>query len=347
MNSSNATEPSISELMQQHMDNLTKPVGSFGNLEQYALKLSEIQQRVPPSVGRKAVFVFAGDHGITEEKVSLYPREVTCQMVLNFIGGGAAINVLARHCGFDVSVVDAGVDADLRHAKIIDKKVARGTRNFLNEPAMSEEQLSTCLENGRALAEKAVREKYDLVALGDMGIGNTSSAAALLIASGFKPEDVVDRGTGISTEALDHKRQTIMQAVRRHTPFGSPRTILQRLGGFELCAIAGFILALRERGVACIIDGFPVSTAAYMAFSIDNSITSFIFAGHRSKVRGHARILEAMGMEPILDLGMRLGEGTGAVLGGQVVDLSAKLAGEMASFDSARVSRSEEIEENY
>ncbi len=347
MNSSNATEPSISELMQQHMDNLTKPVGSLGNLEQYALKLSEIQQRVPPSVGRKAVFVFAGDHGITEEKVSLYPREVTCQMVLNFIGGGAAINVLARHCGFDVSVVDAGVDADLRHAKIIDKKVARGTRNFLNEPAMSEEQLSTCLENGRALAEKAVREKYDLVALGDMGIGNTSSAAALLIASGFKPEDVVDRGTGISTEALDHKRQTIMQAVRRHTPFGSPRTILQRLGGFELCTIAGFILALRERGVACIIDGFPVSTAAYMAFSIDNSITSFLFAGHRSKVRGHARILEAMGLEPILDLGMRLGEGTGAVLGGQVVDLSAKLAGEMASFDSARVSRSEEIEENY
>jgi nicotinate-nucleotide--dimethylbenzimidazole phosphoribosyltransferase len=180
-----------------------------------------------------------------------------------------------------------------------------------------------------------------------MGIGNTSCAAALLVASGLKAEDVVDRGTGISAEALDHKREIIVQAVRRHAPFDSPRTILQRLGGYEIGTIVGFILALRETGVACVIDGFPVSAAAYIAYRIDSSVVSFLFAGHKSKVKGHGILLEAMGLDPILDLEMRLGEGTGAVLGGQIIGLSAKLSGEMASFDSASVSRSDEIEENY
>jgi nicotinate-nucleotide--dimethylbenzimidazole phosphoribosyltransferase len=212
---------------------------------------------------------------------------------------------------------------------------------------MQAEQLETCLENGAKLAASAVEQGYDLIALGDMGIGNTSTAAALLIASGFEAQSVVDRGTGISDDNLLQKREIIERAVEKHRPFADPKDILRKVGGFEFATMAGFILGLKERRVACVIDGFPVSSAAYMACRLDPQVRRFLFAGHRSKVKGHTVILNRLQLPPLVDLQMRLGEGTGAVLGGELIYLAAKLSSEMASFQSARVSRSETVEEDY
>jgi len=337
----------IDSAMQRHLDNLTKPVGSLGELERIAARLARIQGAVPPRIGKRAVLVFAGDHGISREGVSLYPQEVTRQMVLNFVGGGAAVNVLARHCGFELFVVDTGIVEPLSGEGILDRRVGPGTADFLHEPAMSAEQLELCLRNGRELAEMTVERGYSLVALGDMGIGNTSSAAAVLVAAGLAADEVVDRGTGISEETLAHKRGVIERAVRLHRPFDAPERILQRVGGFEIATMAGYIRSLAGRGVACVIDGFPVTSAAFMAMRMEPAAGSMLFAGHRSKVRGHGRVLQAMGLKPVVDLSMRLGEGTGAVIGGHIVCLAAALAAEMASFDKAHVSRSDGREENY
>ena len=333
--------------MQQHLDNLTKPRGSLGDLETYAMKLSLIQDRVPPRIEKRISVVFAGDHGIADEGVSLYPKEVTTQMVQNFIGGGAAINVLSKHCGSDIRVVDAGIAGDVPNESVINMKVGLGTRNFAFEKAMSASELQLCLDRGAELASRIAEEGYDLVAVGDMGIANTTTAAALLAANGFSLDDVVDRGTGIDDDTLLSKRSTIENALAKHGPFTDVKDSMSCLGGFEICMIAGFILGLREKRIACVLDGFPVTTGAYLAWRIDRSISDFLFAGHKSKVKGHIVILEKMGLEPILDLNMRLGEGTGAVLGGFLVAMAAATASEMASFESAGVSRSDGDEKDY
>ncbi len=333
--------------MRNHLDNLTKPKGSLGDLEDFALRLAAIQGSVPPKVNKRINIVFAADHGITEAGVSLYPSDVTAQMVSNFLAEGAAINVLARHCGSDGRVVDAGIAGKTSAEGIIDMRIGPGTRNFAQEEAMTEGELERCLENGRLLAEKVVDEGYDLVSLGDMGIGNTTTAAALLAANGFEVDDVVDRGTGIDDDTLKHKRDVVAGSVKRHGPHKDVRDSMRCLGGFEICMITGFILGLRGKKTACVIDGFPVTAGAYLAWMIDKSVSEFLFAGHKSKVRGHDIVLKRMCLKPILDLNMRLGEGTGAVLGGFILTMGAKIASEMASFDSAGVSRSNEDEENY
>ncbi len=359
---------SIAQQMQKHLDNLTKPRGSLGRLEDLVIKFASLQERVPPRITKKAVYVFAGDHGIVEEGVSLYPQEVTYQMLLNILSGGAAINALASGAviggapAWDLITVDAGVASDttakdsvvLKIAKalppgrrFIHKKIGAGTADFLYQPAMTEADLDRAIAAGESLAEDAEQQGYELVAIGDMGIGNTSTAAALLVASGFPLKEIVDRGTGIDSETLNHKRDIIARAVERHQPFGSPRDILQRVGGYDLAMMTGLILGLRNRRIGCMIDGFPVTSAAYMAYSMDKTVTDFLFAGHLSKVRGHKPILEAMGLEPILDLGMHLGEGTGAVLAGYILELAVKTSNSMASFESAGVSDSSHEEEKY
>jgi len=356
----------IAEQMQAHLDNLTKPRGSLGRLEDLVIQLAAVQERVPPKVDKKAVYVFAGDHGIVAEGVSLYPQEVTFQMLANFLSGGAAINALASglsggedsRSAWDVVAVDAGVAADTtelqknasglpKGRRFINKKIGPGTANFLHQPAMTKEALERALKAGESLAEDASQQGYDLVAIGDMGIGNTSTAAALLVASGFPLETIVDRGTGIDNQTLAHKQRVIAQALERHSPFSSPLDILCKVGGYDLAMMAGLILGLRHRKIGCIIDGFPVTSAAYMAYSIDATVKDFLFAGHKSKVRGHGPVLSAMGLEPILDLGMHLGEGTGAVLGGYLIELAVKTSRTMASFESAGVSDSTHAEEKY
>ncbi len=338
---------SIAERMQLHLDNLTKPKGSLGDLEDFAKKLANIQGRVPPRVERKICLVFAGDHGIVQEGISLYPREVTTQMVLNFLANGAAINVMAKHCGMDIVIVDAGIAGEIDDSRVINLRVGHGTRNFAEDEAMTEQDLDLCLSHGRELAERIGGQGYDMVCIGDMGIGNTTTAAALLAANGFRVEDVVDRGTGIDDNTLSHKGEVIKASLQKHGPFSEVRDTMRCVGGYEICMIAGFILGLRDRKIACLIDGFPVTTGAYLAWRIDPSVSAFLFAGHKSKVKGHIVTLETMGLEPILDLNMRLGEGTGAVLGGFLVSMGANIACEMASFDSAGVSRSEEDEKDY
>lgn len=368
----------IASVMQAHLDDLTKPRGSLGKLEQYAARLATIQQRVPPTVRRKAVFVLAGDHGITGRGVSLYPREVTGQMVRNMMAGGAAINVLSRACGYDVCTVDTGVDADLSdlasQSSFLDMKAVRGSADFIAGPALTAPELERCLDNGRRLADIATDRGYDIVAIGDMGIGNTTSAAAILAAFGFSLDTVVDRGTGIDDTTLQTKRNVIAQGLaargfrvgsgEAHTGgTGADRTtgapvhgpdsgakaeaILAAFAGPEIATAAGLILGLRGRRIACMIDGFPVTAAAYAAWRIDPSIINYLFAGHQSKVRGHRPVLDAMGLDPIVSLDMRLGEGTGAVVGGFLVELGARIAGEMATFSSMSVSKAASEEKDY
>lgn len=344
----------VEERMIAHLDALTKPKGSLGKLEDYCVKLAAVQGRVPPRIGRKRVYVFAGDHGIVAEGVSLYPQEVTAQMVLNFLSGGAAINALAGANGWEVAAVDSGVAADFelppeeeRRARFIDRKIGRGSANFLRGPAMTAAELGSCLEAGAGLAEEAARDGCSMVAVGDMGIGNTTTAAALLVACGFEVDRVVDRGTGIDDAALERKRAIVARAARDRGPFTGPEDILAKLGGFDLAMMAGFVLGLRGRGIACVLDGFPVSAAAYMAWRIDPSVASFLFAGHLSRVSGHAPVLRAMGLDPVVALDMRLGEGTGAVIGGRIIELAAIAASEMASFAQAGVSGGSGDEKDY
>ncbi|GAB1481447.1 nicotinate-nucleotide--dimethylbenzimidazole phosphoribosyltransferase [Treponema sp.] len=333
--------------MTAQLDGLTKPRGSLGKLEDYCVKLATIQGRVPPQIRKKAVYVFASDHGVTEEGVSLYPQEVTYQMVLNFLSGGAAINALANGTGWEVIAVDAGVATVFpparelpKAARFIDKKIGLGTKNFAKEDAMSASDLQRALDAGAELAEDAVSQGYDLVAIGDMGIGNTTTAAALLVAGGLDPDLIIDRGTGIDDAMLLRKRKVILDAVASRGPYKSARDMLRAFGGFDYAMMAGFILGLEGRGIGCILDGFPVSSAAYMAYLLNKAVNSFLYSGHKSRVSGHAPLLAAMGLDPILSLDMRLGEGTGAVLGGFLVELSVKAANEMASFSQAGVSES-------
>jgi nicotinate-nucleotide--dimethylbenzimidazole phosphoribosyltransferase len=346
----------VKRSIQEHLDNLTKPKGSLGKLEDYCIKMALIQHRVPPVINKKGIYIFAGDHGIVQEGVSLYPSEVTYQMVLNFLSGGAGINALAAGTEWELAAVDAGVSAQFPgddelpprgRGRLIRKKVGPGTRNFLQEPAMTADELSRAMAAGEELAEEAAELGYDITAVGDMGIGNTTTAAAVLSASGFPTEKVVDRGTGIDDDALKLKLQVVKTAVAARGPFDGPETVLQGVGGYDLAMMTGFILGLKGKKIACVIDGFPVTAAAYLAWSIDREVSDYLFAGHKSKVSGHGPVLDAIGLDPILNLNMRLGEGTGAVLGGFLVEMAVKTAGEMASFADAEVSGSTTEEQAY
>jgi nicotinate-nucleotide--dimethylbenzimidazole phosphoribosyltransferase len=354
MKDSNDGYEAIEKSMTAFLDNLTKPRGSLGKLETYATKMAKIQNLVPPRLEKKGIYVFAGDHGVVEEGVSLYPREVTRQMVLNFLSGGAAINALARGTGWELTAVDAGVagdfpgDEDLNpKGRFIRAKISRGSGNFMTGPAMTRKELENALDAGKKLALDAVERGYDLTAIGDMGIGNTSTAAALLVAAGFSPEEMVDRGTGIDKKMLEHKREIIKKAVALRKPAKTGEDILEQVGSPDLAMMTGFILGLKDQGIACVLDGFPVTAASYMAFMMDKTITNYLFAGHLSKVAGHRPVLNTLGLDPIVSLDMRLGEGTGAVIGGFIIELGVRFSREMASFSEAGVSTSGGEEENY
>jgi nicotinate-nucleotide--dimethylbenzimidazole phosphoribosyltransferase len=345
---------SIESAMRAHLDNLTKPRGSLGKLEDYCVSMAKIQGRVPPEIGKKGVYVFAGDHGIAAEGVSLYPQEVTYQMVLNILSGGAGINALAGASGWEVIVVDAGVIGDFppdeelkpKH-RFIRAKLGGGSGNFFHGPALSPEETRTAIEKGKGLAEDAEKQGYALVAIGDLGISNTTTAAAMLCAAGFSADETVDRGTGIDKAMLDHKREIVRAAAASYRGPVSGEAILERFGSFDFAMMSGFILGLRGRGIACVLDGFPVSSAAYMALLMDGGVREFLFAGHLSKVAGHKPLLEKFGLSPVVSLDMRLGEGTGAVIGGSIIEMAVHTARNMASFGSAGVSGAEVSEEKY
>ncbi|MFW5785668.1 MAG: nicotinate-nucleotide--dimethylbenzimidazole phosphoribosyltransferase [bacterium] len=326
---------SIAEAMQRHLAALAGRGGGLGRFEQIATKLATIQGRVPPFVERKAAIVCAADHGIAAEGVSTIRASETEQLVRAFIDGQAAINIFARTCDFETLVVDCGMRIPVASPAVRDLRAGRGTANFRTKPAMSHEQLFRCVENGRKLAGEVGGEGItlgaDVVAIGDMGRGNTTTGAALAVALGA-PEEVIEHGRPGSAEADYRKRSLIREAVKRHAPFSNPYDALRKVGGFEFATIVGVILGLRQRGVACVLDGFAVTAAAYAAAAIDPHVTSFMFAGHRGKLPGHGALLEALGLDPILDFELGLGEGAGAVLGGFHVDLAARLAFGMRSI---------------
>ena len=324
-----------------HLDSLTKPLGSLGRLEDLAAQWFAICEGRFPATLNKSVYVFAADHGITAEGVSAYPSQVTQQMVLNFLAGGAAINVLARLNQVEVNVVDVGVDADLSgHAGLIQRKVRQGSRNMLREAAMSDPELEAALAVGHALAEAAYAQSRNLIAVGEMGIGNTTAASVMTAAlTGLPASLVTGKGTGVESEAYAHKCRVVEDVVSRHfSEKPSPREILRRGGGLEIAAMTGLMLGAAQRKIAIVVDGFISTAAAAIACGLEPDVRPFLFAGHRSQEPGHRVLLAHLEMEPILDLDMRLGEGTGAVLAMPILEAAMRLYQEMATFTSAGIS---------
>ncbi|MBI5528564.1 MAG: nicotinate-nucleotide--dimethylbenzimidazole phosphoribosyltransferase [Deltaproteobacteria bacterium] len=335
-------DPALERKAQARIDNLTKPVGSLGRLEEIARRLVAITGSETPSLERKVVFTFAGDHGVTEEGVSAYPREVTAQMVLNFLRGGAGINVLARHAGAEVVVIDIGVDHDFSGTSGLRiEKVVRGTRNFTKGPAMTREEAVRCVEVGIRLAGEHARAGFHIFGTGDMGIGNTTPSAAIAaVMTGVPATKVTGRGTGIGDEAFARKVLAIQRGIDLNAPDPrDPIAVLAKVGGAEIGGIAGIIIGAAANRVPVVVDGFISTAGALVAERLDSRTADFMFAAHRSVEPGHAIMMEAMRLQPILDLGMRLGEGTGAALAMTIIEASLKIYKEMASFDQAGVSR--------
>jgi nicotinate-nucleotide--dimethylbenzimidazole phosphoribosyltransferase len=307
--------------IRRRLDSLTKPPGSLGRLEELALQVGLIQGTDMPSVGRKAMLLFCADHGVVEEGVSPYPPEVTGQMVANFRAGGAAITVLCSQYGIEPVIVDMGV--------------GRPTRNFAREPAMSRVDAGQAMETGIAHAADG-----DILGAGEMGISNSTAAAALLCAfTGMDPRDAAGQGTGLDDAGVAHKADVIARALALHRPEQMDALeTLAALGGFEIAAIAGLILgAARSRRVV-VLDGFISCSAALVARAMEPAALDYVVYSHRSAERGHRRMLEALGARPLFDLDMRLGEGTGAAIGISLVEASIRLFREMATFESAGVS---------
>ncbi|PIE61388.1 MAG: nicotinate-nucleotide--dimethylbenzimidazole phosphoribosyltransferase [Desulfobacterales bacterium] len=333
---------------QAKMDNKTKPLGALGKLEALGIQMAVIQNTLNPSIKRKAMLVFAGDHGVTEEGVSAFPKEVTGQMVDNFLSGGAAINVLCRCHGIEMKVVDMGVDKEFfPHPDLIRSKVAKGTRNMALEPAMSKSQAVAALENGvnafLSLCKiEPLHPAPQILGLGEMGIGNTTSASAIISAvTGISPVKSAGRGTGVDNKGLSHKAKVIERILNFHAP--SPEDgfeILRTVGGFELAGIAGAAIAAASHGCAVVLDGVISTAAGLIAYLICPDIQGYLISGHKSVESAQAAALAYMGLEPIVDLKMRLGEGTGAALTINLVESACCIMTDMASFEDAKISKS-------
>ncbi len=321
------------------MERLTKPPGSLGRLEEVAVRLAAIQGRLKPELGPGAVVVAAADHGVVAEGVSAYPQEVTYQMVLNFLGGGAAINQLSRVADCQVYVLDVGVKGELPdHPRLLKRKVRWGTGNLAKERAMGLEEAEMALSAGMEAARLAIAQGATVLAAGDMGIGNTTAASALTAALlHLPPEAVVGRGTGVGEAGLRRKREAVAQALGRLRPDMPPLAVAAEVGGLELLAIAGVYLEGYRHGLPLVLDGFPVSSGALLAWRLEPGLKDYLFAGHLSREPGHRYILEALGLRPLLDLDLALGEGTGAVLAIPLLRAAARIL-HMATFGEAGVS---------
>jgi nicotinate-nucleotide--dimethylbenzimidazole phosphoribosyltransferase len=326
---------------------LTKPAGSLGRLEEIGNRLVAIQKTLTPKVSRKRIYVVAADHGVTAEGVSAFPRDVTAQMMDNFLAGGAAISVLARHSEIDVKIVDAGVDADLSgRVGLIDVKRFRGTENFARGRAMSREDAEQLIAAGIDLAHAAWLDGIELLGAGDMGIGNTTAASAITAAlTGEDPAAHTDRGTGLDDPGVIRKVQVIRRSLAVNQPDASaPIDVLAKVGGAEIAVMMGLVLGAAVNGLAIIADGFISTAAAALAVRLCPEARGYLFLAHRSVERGHAALIELIGLQPLLDLNMRLGEGTGAALAMHLVDASAKVLNEMATFSEAHISDKKGIE---
>ena len=337
-------DPSWLNAARERQLTLTKPPGSLGRLEEIANRLAAIQRTTTPVVTQKRIYVVAGDHGVTVEGVSAYPREVTPQMVDNFLRGGAAINVLGRAGGIEVRVVDAGVDADLSdRAELIHAKVMRGTSNFAVGPAMTRAEAEACLTAGIELAQAAFNDGINLLGIGEMGIGNTTSASAITAALlKCDPERVTGRGTGLDDAGLVHKIAVIRRGIETNNPDATDAIdVLAKVGGAEIGVMAGIVLGAASNHISIVADGFISTVAAALALRLQPNVRDYLFNGHRSAERGHTALIDFIGEQALLDLSMRLGEGTGAALAMNIIEGGARLLTEMATFADAGVSNKE------
>lgn len=328
--------------VRERQTGLTKPAGSLGRLEELSIKLAGIQATEQPKVTRKAIIVMAGDHGVTAEGVSAYPAEVTPQMVLNFLGGGAAINVIARQVGARVVVVDMGVAVDLpSHPELLIRKIGYGTANLARTAAMTEAQALEAIATGIQVLLEQVRLGLDIVGTGDMGIGNTTPSSAIIAAfTGHPVADVTGRGTGVDDAGLSRKVAIIEQALVTNQPNRNDALdVLTKVGGFEIAGLVGVIFGAAACRIPIVIDGFISSAAALVASEWHPLVRDYLIAAHNSVEIGHRLMLERMELNPLLNLNLRLGEGTGAALAMSVVEAAIRTLNEMATFDEAGVSQ--------
>ncbi len=329
----------------QHQDNLTKPAGSLGRLEELAIWMAGVTGELSPATEPRTVIVMAGDHGVTSEGVSAYPSEVTPQMVMNFLGGGAAINVLAGQARARVLVVDLGVATEMGEVSgLVARKVGPGTANIAVGPAMSRPQALKALRIGAELAESEIAAGARLLATGEMGIGNTTPASALICAlTDTVPEVIVGRGTGLDDAGLAHKRRVVGRALASNrSSLTDPVDALAAIGGYEIAGMVGSILAGAARRRAVVLDGFIAGAAALVAARIAPAARNYMVAGHLSAEPGHLVALSALDLQPLLNLSLRLGEGTGAVLAFHLIDAATRIMAEMATFSEASISRAVE-----
>ncbi len=330
----------IKEQIQHKIDFKTKPLGALGILEKLALQIGSVQNTLSPELKNPTIVVFAGDHGIAKEGVSAYPQEVTFQMVMNFLQGGAAINVFSKQNGIDLKIIDAGVNFDFeKNPNLIDAKIAKGTQNFLQQKAMSKEEINLCFEKSSEIIAKIAENGCNIIGFGEMGIGNTSSATMLMSTiCDFSIEMCVGRGTGLNDEQLKNKVEILQQAQEKHGKINHAEEALQTFGGFEIAQMCGAMLAAYKKNMLILVDGFIASAAFLVAYKINPDILKNAVFCHLSDEFGHKYLLNYLGVKPLLTLEMRLGEGSGCAVAYPIVQSAVAFLNEMASFESAGVS---------
>lgn len=329
----------LEESLQHKIDTKTKPIGALGQLEQIALQLGKIQQTTSPKITKPSIIVFAGDHGIAQEgEVNPFPQEVTAQMVYNFLNGGAAINVFSDTNSIDLIIVDAGVNHQFdEHPKLVNNKIALGTKNYRHQPAMSAEECTLAMEKGAVLVQELFDMGCNSIGFGEMGIGNTSSASLLMsYVTGISINDCVGAGTGLNHNGIKKKKEILNKVFKKHHP-KNVMEALQYFGGFEIAMMCGAMIKATSLRMTLLIDGFIVNAALLIATKIEEYVIDYCLFSHCSNEQGHKKILNYLGVEPILQLELRLGEGTGAALAFPIVKAACNFLNEMASFESANV----------
>ncbi|KKP38564.1 MAG: nicotinate-nucleotide-dimethylbenzimidazole phosphoribosyltransferase, nicotinate-nucleotide-dimethylbenzimidazole phosphoribosyltransferase [Candidatus Peregrinibacteria bacterium GW2011_GWF2_33_10] len=322
------------------IDNLTKPIGSLGKIENIALRLGLIQETLNPQITNKRHLIFAGDHGITAESVSAYPQSVTAQMVQNFLNGGAAINVFSSMQNIELHIIDIGVNFEFeKNNCLINKKIRKGTRNFLHGPALTTQEVKDAIEIGIEMAYKAANDGIQLLSIGEMGIGNTTSTTAITsVLTNIKPLALTCYGTGITEEQRKHKADIINRSIRKNQPCSTDAIdILTKIGGLEIAGMTGVCIGAAKYKIPCILDGYISLSSAALACLLNPNIKEYLFASHKGVERAHKELIKYIGIDDFLDLDMRLGEGTGAVLAVYIFDLACKMMSDMASFESAKI----------
>ncbi|TLX72644.1 nicotinate-nucleotide--dimethylbenzimidazole phosphoribosyltransferase [Labilibacter sediminis] len=338
-----AVNGNLTEQLTHKINTKTKPLGSLGKLEEIALKIGQIQNTLNPELSNPAIVVCAGDHGITEEGVSPFPQEVTFQMVMNFLGGGAAINVFTRQNNIKLLVADAGVNFDFEsNGKLIDIKVAKGTKSFANGAAMTIDECNKAMENGAGLVENLHKEGSNIIGFGEMGIGNTTSASALLCAfTKCSATEATGAGTGLDAQGIARKASVIENALKLHKDITDPTEILATFGGYEIATITGAMLKAAELKMTILVDGFIVTSALLAAYHMNKTVLDYCLFSHKSNEKGHEVMLNYLNANPVLDIQMRLGEGTGSAVAYPIIKSAVDFLNEMSSFEDAGVSDKE------